>query len=191
MWASSKRGVRARNSTPRRHGDLPPGAADRHRFAEADCGSDQAATGMRQAEVVGLEWSQVDLKLREVTLYRTKTNRPRVVPLSAEAAAILERQPRHISRHSVFHADGRPFRNFASRFAGYARKAGVRFRCHDLRHKFAIDKLRADRDIYRLSRILGHQSVKTTEMYLAYVDDGGGTKGGTEAAVWREGGGAE
>ncbi len=169
MWASSKRGVRARKSTPRRHGDLLPGAADRHRFAEADCGSDQAATGMRQAEAVGLEWSQVDLKLREVTLYRTKTNRPRVVPLSAEAVAILERQPRHISRHSVFHADGRPFRNFASRFAGYARKAGVRFRCHDLRHKFAIDHLRENLDLYRLQIILGHSSLKQTEEYLDYL----------------------
>ena len=157
----------------------------------ADCVRFLAATGMRQAEAVGLEWSQVDLKLREVTLYRTKTNRPGVVPLSAEAVTILERQPRHISRHSVFHADGRRFENFASRFTGYARKAEVRFRCHDLRHEFAIDKLRAVVDIYRLSRILGHQSVKTTEICLAYVDDRAGTKGGTEAAVLRSGGGAE
>ena len=45
-----------------------------------------------------------------------------------------------------------------------------RFRAHDLRHKFAVDYLRAGGDIYRLGRILGHASVKTTEIYLDFVD---------------------
>lgn len=36
--------------------------------------------------------------------------------------------------------------------------------------RFAVDFLRRNpRDIYRLSQILGHSSVKTTEIYLAYV----------------------
>ncbi len=67
--------------------------------------------------------------------------------------------------------EGRRYRNFASRFAGYAKRAGVKFRCHDLRHKFAIDYLRRHgRDrLPTLSQILGHSSVKTTEIYLAYV----------------------
>ena len=64
-------------------------------------------------------------------------------------------------------------------FALYCGKAGLKFRCHDLRHKFAIDYLTAGGDIYELSRILGHSSVKTTEIYLAYA----GTIPGTEATV--------
>ncbi len=134
------------------------------------------ATGMRQMEGVSLEWPQIDLKHREVTLTRTKTNRPRVVPLSDEAMAILARQPRHITRHTVFHHDGKPFKNYASRFAGYAKRNGFLSRCHDLRHKFAIAFLRETGDIYRLSRVLGHSSVKTTEIYLGYVDLGSAQK---------------
>lgn len=154
----------------------PPGDEDVQKLvakmppAFGDCVRFLAATGMRQTEAVSLEWSQVDLKHNEVTLTRTKTNRPRVVPLSEEAKAILSRQPRHITRHSVFHHDGYPFKNFASRFAGYAKRAKVEFRCHDLRHKYAIDTLRETGDIYKLSRHLGHSSVKTTEIYLGYVD---------------------
>lgn len=149
--------------------------------AFADCIRFLAATGMRQAEALTLTWPQIDAAAGEATLYRTKTNTPRVVPLDEEALAIAGRQPRHITRHIVFHHEGEPFRNFASRFAGYARKAKVKFRCHDLRHKFAIDWLRENGDIYRLSRILGHSSVKTTEIYLSYV----GTKPGTGARVSR------
>jgi integrase/recombinase XerD len=42
---------------------------------------------------------------------------------------------------------------------------------HDLRHRFAIAWLKAGGDIYRLSRHLGHASVKTTEIYLRWLTD--------------------
>jgi integrase/recombinase XerD len=37
---------------------------------------------------------------------------------------------------------------------------------HTFRHYFAISYLRRGGDIYALSRILGHTSVKVTEVYL-------------------------
>ena len=127
-------------------------------------------TGMRQQEAVTLQWSQVDLKRRLAQLTTTKTSRARAVPLSREAVGTLAGTPRHNVSPVVFwHGEGLPYRNFASRFAALAGKAEVDFRCHDLRHKFAIEYLRAGGDIYKLSRILGHTSVKTTEIYLGYV----------------------
>jgi len=39
-----------------------------------------------------------------------------------------------------------------------------------LRHKFAVEWLKDTGDIYRLQRILGHSSIKTTEIYLDHVD---------------------
>ncbi len=39
-------------------------------------------------------------------------------------------------------------------------------RIHDLRHSFASLFLLDGGDIFKLSRILGHSSVKTTEIYL-------------------------
>jgi integrase/recombinase XerD len=43
------------------------------------------------------------------------------------------------------------------------------FRFHDLRHRHAVDWLKAGRSIYDLQKRLGHSSVKTTEMYCAYL----------------------
>lgn len=138
------------------------------------------ATGMRQEEAVSLEWSQVNMQRREVTLYRTKTSRPRVVSLNEEAVGTLAGTPRHISSPFVFwHGQGERYHNFAGRFRECAARAGQRFRCHDMRHAFAIDWLKRGDDIYQLSRQLGHSSVKTTEWYLRYV----GTETGTAATV--------
>jgi integrase/recombinase XerD len=44
-----------------------------------------------------------------------------------------------------------------------------RFRFHDLRHRFAVDYLRDGGNIYDLQKILGHASIKTTEIYLDYL----------------------
>jgi site-specific recombinase XerD len=37
---------------------------------------------------------------------------------------------------------------------------------HDLRHAFAVTEYSKDRDIYRLSKLLGHASIQVTEVYL-------------------------
>lgn len=42
----------------------------------------------------------------------------------------------------------------------------VRVSAHTFRHTFAVSYLRAGGDIYQLSLLLGHSSVKTTEIYL-------------------------
>ena len=46
---------------------------------------------------------------------------------------------------------------------------GRAFRFHDLRHWYAVDYLRRRGNIYDLQQILGHNSIKTTERYLAYL----------------------
>jgi integrase/recombinase XerD len=69
-----------------------------------------------------------------------------------------------------------------------------RFTFHDLRHYHAVQWLKSGRSIYVLKDRLGHTSVKTTEMYLAYLTAEEknrvmfgrmveGTKSGTNAAV--------
>lgn len=142
-----------------------------------------AATGMREAEAVGLTRSQIASDGTSITLTRTKGRRARVVPLCQKAGVILGGIPRHIkSQHVFWHDDGQPFRNVASRHIQICNrinaaeeKAGkgaepLSFRLHDLRHLFAVNYLRDGGSIYDLRLILGHSSVKVTEMYLDYVD---------------------
>lgn len=130
-------------------------------------------SGMREGEIITLTWPQVDM-LRGISLDRTKTDAPRVVPLTdpllAEAAGTLTGTPRREGCPFVFwHSDGQPYRNFPAQFAAWRRANGVTFRFHDLRHKFAVGYLRRGGNIYTLQKILGHKSIKTTEGYLLYL----------------------
>lgn len=130
-------------------------------------------SGMREAEILTLEKSRVDLTRKAITLTRTKGRRLRVVPLDGpllgEAVPILEAAMER-GQALVF---GRPadtaLRNFPSRYASWRKKNKIAFRFHDLRHLFAVTYLQRGGNIYDLQRILGHSSIKTTELYLDYL----------------------
>lgn len=130
-------------------------------------------SGMREAEILTLEKSRVDLKRKAITLTRTKGRRLRVVPLDGpllgECPAILKAAMER-GQSLVF---GRPadtaLKNFPSRYAAWRKKHKVAFRFHDLRHLFAVTFLQRGGNIYDLQRILGHGSIKTTELYLDYL----------------------
>jgi integrase/recombinase XerD len=134
-------------------------------------------TGMREEEIFGLKWKQLS---HDITIYG-KRNRLRVIPYTRKARQIAERQARHIKSPYVFyHGDGERWKSPASRFGnirrGVARKAAqasigfTGFRFHDLRHLYAVEYLKARKgSLYDLQQLLGHASVKTTEIYLAFL----------------------
>jgi integrase/recombinase XerD len=126
-------------------------------------------TGMRQEEVASLRWSQI--RGDSVQIIDTKNRKPRAVPLDHHAAGTLTGTPRHISAPYVFwHGAGERYRNVSSRFRLFVKRSGAQpFRFHDLRHLYAVEYLRWGGSIYTLSQILGHSSVKVTEIYLRYV----------------------
>lgn len=133
-----------------------------------------AQTGMRQGELLTLQWRQVELNRRVLTIDRSKTDRPRSIPLSGpmldEAHRTLHGTPRHAATQLVFwHGDGKPWLNFAANFKAWRDREGITFRFHDLRHYFAVMYLRGGGNIYALQRILGHSSIKTTELYLDFL----------------------
>lgn len=99
----------------------------------------------------------------------TKTNQPRVVELDERARGTIRGTPRHLKKPYVFwHHDGRKYAESSSYLAKVKKAQKLKFRIHDLRHAYAIEYLKTGGDIYRLSRQLGHRSVKTTEIYLGY-----------------------
>lgn len=131
-------------------------------------------TGMRQTEISTLERRQV--RGKTVDLWKTKTDRPRAVPLDDRAAGALAGTVAHIKEPWVFHHDdGMPFIGVKSQFRDLMARAVKnkavkrRFRFHDLRHWYAVDYLRGGGVIYDLQQILGHSTIKTTEQYLNYL----------------------
>lgn len=143
------------------------------------------ASGMREEEAASLEWPDVEKGTRQwvVTLLRTKTSRPRVIILSARAKAILasiEECPDDDCQFVFWRKVGKDFDRY--------RKVSARFRqiadsikltevtAHHLRHRFCVQWLRRGGDIYDLAKYVGHASVKTTEIYLRYLPQGGPQK---------------
>jgi integrase len=127
-------------------------------------------TGMRLEEAASLERRQVDFARKAITLERTKRRKARTVPMSAQAVGTIQALPARIGCPYVFwHGEGERYRNLSSQLAAIGKRAGVRFRRQDLRHRFAVDYLRAGGSIYDLQQILGHASIKTTEIYLAFL----------------------
>jgi integrase/recombinase XerD len=125
-------------------------------------------TGMRQEEVASLRRDQV----RGSALQVNKGKRgARAVPLDDRALGTLAGTIPHLATNYIFwHEPGDRYRNVSSRFRLFVKRSGARpFRFHDLRHWYAVDYLRRGGSIYTLSQILGHSSVKVTEIYLRYV----------------------
>ena len=147
---------------------LPPKLADICLFA--------IETGMRQNEIVQLDWSCIDFARAVATIHKTKGSKLRTVPLTPAALVILRRQPKAPNSPVVFwKGDGAVIDWVSTVFGKWSRKRSqqmpdfVRFRFHDLRHLFAVRYLQNGGSIYILQGIMGHTSVKTTEIYLAYL----------------------
>lgn len=136
------------------------------------------ATGLRADEAASVRRSAVDWAASALTVHG-KTG-PRTILLSPEALAIARGTPPSVLSPFLFWAPhGGRYTHPSTRFAAAraaAQKAAQRdgrpfqaFRLHDLRHEYAIRWMETGRSIYVLQQHLGHSSVKTTEVYLAYV----------------------
>jgi integrase/recombinase XerD len=149
-------------------------------------------TGMRFEEQFSLEHSQINHDRREITLTKTKTNNPRVIPLTDRSAQILAQLPRHPWASLVFHKeDGTRYHTLKRSFASAARRAGIQnLRWHDLRRTCGCRLIQEyGLDLYKVSRWLGHKTVAVTERAYAFlrIDDLHaairlGTKPGTAVA---------
>jgi integrase/recombinase XerD len=144
-------------------------------------------TGCRQDELVHAHRTNFDYARRQLTVIG-KRNKLRVVDLGfGDCHELLRAQPVRLGCRWLFwHHDGERYKNVASRFAALvagvhrtaqktAQAAGLPdpdfrpFTFHHLRHRHAVDWLKAGRNIYDLQQRLGHRSIKTTELYLEFL----------------------
>jgi site-specific recombinase XerD len=133
--------------------------------------------GYRISELLALPFEHCDFE-NLVVKVRGKGGKHRLVPLSVEMRKALYR---FASRHSgtgrlmfgTRNGTQMTVRNFQRDLKLIGRKVGitgVRFSPHTLRHSFACEYLRNGGNLYYLSRLLGHSTVKTTEIYLQSVN---------------------
>lgn len=120
-------------------------------------------TGMRQGEILGLDWADVDMKKKFVQLRDTKNGEDRAVPLSPAALTVLQKMPRSISR-KVF-----PILRItlSAAFQAARKRAEIDdFTFHDLRHE-ALSRFseRGDFSVLEIASISGHKTLSMLHRY--------------------------
>ncbi len=128
-------------------------------------------TGARRSEIISPEftWNNVNFEERKITLVG-KFSQSRVVPLDKKAYDILYRR-KFIMNLSVpfdFNYD-----YLYKRLKKYFNEAGIPDgTTHALRRTFGSKLVQSGVDIYIVSKLLGHSSIKVTEVhYIHLLDD--------------------
>ncbi len=122
-------------------------------------------TGLRYSDIRALRWE--DIQGRRIAKKIVKTGRFDYLDLNAQAEGILGERGTGL----VFGL-GMHFKTVERYLRKWAESAGIgkHITFHTSRHTFAVLMLSAGVDIYTLSRLLGHSSVTTTQIYADIVD---------------------
>jgi integrase len=149
-----------------------------------------AMTGLRQGELLGLRWRDVDWSAQRIRVRNTYVrgehsaagksdlSTRRSVPMTDRLARELDRW----SRRTVYRGDedlvfahpqtGNPLdrSKLTRRFQAACTAAGVRpIRFHDLRHTFATRLAASGQPMRTIQEFLGHADSKTTQIYAHYA----------------------
>lgn len=126
-------------------------------------------TGLRAGEQFGLQWSQVSLTRKTITLHRTKAGKTRHVPLNAIAlAALMElKGKRNNPTGAVFlNTEGEPLRSGRDWFEPAVEAANLKdYTWHCNRHTFASRLVMAGVDIRTVAQLMGHSTIQMTMRY--------------------------
>jgi integrase len=125
-------------------------------------------TGLRIGEIFSLRWSNVDLKKGILTVFASKTEKIREVPINAGTREVLEAWWLGRKNEVVFYnpETGRAFVDLKNGFALACQKAGiVGVTWHTLRHTFASRLVNRGVDIVTVKELLGHSSISVTMRY--------------------------
>lgn len=130
------------------------------------------ATGLRQRNVYGLEWTQVDFERRVAWVHadQAKGRKAISVPLNEDAVAVVRGQlGKHLRRVFVGH-DGEPMEYWktaaVTAWNSACKEADIKnFRWHDLRHTWASWHVQLGTPLYVLKELGGWATLEMVNRY--------------------------
>ena len=116
-------------------------------------------TGLRRQEAAQLQWSQVDLKAKTLTISDTKNRESHSLPLSDYLHNLLMRRKQASDSDYVFPGPGKGGYIIEPRkqMAKVIETTGIQFTVHDLRRTFITIAESLDIPAYALKRLLNHK----------------------------------
>lgn len=128
--------------------------------------------GLRISDIEGLTWNSVhqDGDAWRIETRMEKTRKMLYLPLSDAALKCMPERGEKAGDALVFDLPKR--RTLIYDIKAWVKRAGInkRISFHCARHTFATLALTKGADLYSVSKLLGHASVTTTQVYAAIVD---------------------
>ena len=129
-------------------------------------------TGLRRSDILNLKWGEIVCENRKWYIRKKikKTQRWLTIPLSDEARKWLPAK-RGNKEATVF--PHMPSTSLSENVKKWAYQAGIKRKevtFHVARHTFATLELSLGVDIYTVSKLLGHRSINTTQIYAKVID---------------------
>jgi site-specific recombinase XerD len=134
-------------------------------------------TGLRQGEIIDLQWPRVDLFRKTITILEQKNKDKDTLPLNEKALEVLKGRAKiqHIQTNHVFYNKiGRKMnaRNLQRAFMSVTKKAELKgFRFHDLRHTFATRLIHAGVDIYTVQKLGRWKNISMVMRYAHHYPE--------------------
>jgi integrase len=122
----------------------------------------------RKRELLDAKWADFDIERRNWLIPMSKSGKPRNVPLSTAVIQTLAQLPRWPGCPWVVPnpATLRPFVSFYASWNEARKRSGLEdVTVHTLRHSGASHLLAAGADLLTVSRVLGHASIRQSEVY--------------------------
>ncbi len=128
-------------------------------------------TGLRWSDIVKLRWREVQewRAGTRIVFTQKKTGGLEYLDLNTQAAAMLGERGK--PDDLVFPRLG-PIQSARITIAAWVRSAGIdkHITFHCARHTFAVMMLDLGVDLYTVSKLLGHRSIETTQVYAKILD---------------------
>ncbi|MCA6070012.1 MAG: site-specific integrase [Endomicrobium sp.] len=140
--------------------------------------------GARISEILNIKWSDIDfingkIRIQSSGTFRTKSRKFRIIIMPEKLKEYLSALKKERAQNNkikvdniVVYTDGTiPTMSSASSYLRkrYKQIGFKGYHAHCLRHTFAAHYLKVHKDIYGLSKILGHHSVVVTEQYYGHL----------------------